>query len=175
MAESIDPRALFTVSYGVYILSTEWEEKKNGQIINAFMQLTGDPICVAACLHKDNYTTELLEKSRRFSLSVLEDATPLKFIGVFGFRCGRDFDKFNACSYTISESGLPVVTDYALASIEGEVLSVTDIFTHKLFIAQVRAATVLKEGKPLLYSDYHTIKKGKSPERAPSAVFNVIK
>lgn len=63
---SIDPRALFSLSYGVYILSTEFEGKKNGQIINALIQVTSDPICIAACLHKDNYTTELVEKSRRF-------------------------------------------------------------------------------------------------------------
>ena len=47
MDAQIDPRALFTLNYGVYILSTSYEEKKNGQIINALMQLTADPICMA--------------------------------------------------------------------------------------------------------------------------------
>mgnify|MGYP000851678257 FL=1 len=172
---SIDPRALFSLSYGVYILSTEFEGKKNGQIINALIQVTSDPICIAACLHKDNYTTELVEKSRRFSVSVLEESVPLKFIGIFGFHCGRDFDKFNACSYITGSTGLPVVTDFTLASVEAKVLSVIDVYTHKLFIAQVEAAKALKEGKPLLYADYHSIKKGKSPEKAPSSIFNVLK
>jgi flavin reductase (DIM6/NTAB) family NADH-FMN oxidoreductase RutF len=124
MEGSIDPRALFTLNYGVYILSTGYEGKFNGQIINALMQLTADPICMAACLHKDNYTTELVEKSGRFSISVLEDAVPLKFIGLFGFRCGREFDKFGECQYEIGSEGLPLVTEYTLAGIELKVLVV---------------------------------------------------
>ncbi|MDD2207632.1 MAG: flavin reductase family protein [Aminobacterium sp.] len=171
----IDAKALFSLSYGMYILSTEYEGQKNGQILNALIQLTSKPICIAACLHRDNYTTELLEKSRRLSISVLEETVPLKFIGVFGFRCGRDFDKFSACIYKRGETGIPIVTEYSLASIEARVLSVTEVHTHKLFIAQVEAAEVIKEGKPLLYADYHTIKKGKSPDKAPSAIFNTIK
>lgn len=175
MDAQIDPRALFTLNYGVYILSTSHEGKKNGQIINALMQLTADPICMAACLHRDNFTTELVEKSGRFSISVLEDAVPLKFIGLFGFRCGRDFDKFSECTYEIGESGLPLVTEYTLAGIELKVLSVQDVFTHKLIVGQVEKAQLLKEGTPLTYANYHSVKKGKSPANAPSAVFNQVK
>lgn len=175
MENGIDPRALFTLNYGVYILSTGYEGKYNGQIINALMQLTADPICMAACLHKDNYTTELVEKSGRFSVSVLEESVPLKFIGVFGFRCGRDFDKFGECRYEVKEGGLPLVTEYSLAGIELKVLSVQDVFTHKVFIGQVEKAQFFKEGTPLTYANYHRVKKGKSPSNAPSAIFNEVK
>lgn len=175
MTPAIDPRALFNVSYGVYILSSFWEGRKNGQIINALMQLTSSPLCMAACLHKENYTTELVEKSGRFTVSVLEESVPLKFIGTFGFRCGREIDKFEECQYEIDEGGLPLVTEYALSGMELRVLSVQDVFTHKLFIAQVEKAQVLKEGTPLTYANYHRIKKGKSPANAPSSVFNQIK
>ena len=175
MDAAIDPRALFTLNYGVYILSTGYEGKYNGQIINALMQLTADPICMAACLHKDNYTTELVEKSGKFTISVLEDMVPLKFIGVFGFRCGREFDKFGECSYEIGDNGLPVVTEYSLAGIELKVLSVQNVFTHKVFIGQVERAQLLKDGVPLTYANYHRVKKGKSPSNAPSAIFNEVK
>ena len=174
MNSSIDPRALFTLSYGVYILSTGYENTYNGQIINALMQLTSDPICLAACLHKENYTTELVEKSGRFSISVLEEAVPLKFIGLFGFHCGRDFDKFGKCTYEVDE-GLPVVTDYSLAAIELRVISVQEVFTHKLFVGEVDESRLLKEGTPLTYAHYHQVKKGKSPENAPSSIFNKVK
>lgn len=175
MDAQIDPRALFTLNYGVYILSTGYDGKNNGQIINALMQLTAEPVCMAACLHRDNYTTELVEKSGRFSISVLEDAVPLKFIGVFGFHCGREFDKFGECQYEIDGNGLPLVTEYTLAGIELKVLSVQDVFTHKLFVGQVDRAQLLKEGIPLTYANYHKVKKGKSPANAPSAIFNQIK
>lgn len=175
MDPAIDPRALFSLSYGVYILSTGYEGKFNGQIINALMQLTADPICMAACLHKENYTTELVEKSGRFSVSVLEDSVPLKFIGLFGFRCGREFDKFGECRYEVETNGLPLVTEHALAGIELKVLSVQDVFTHKVFIGQVEKAQLFKEGIPLTYANYHRVKKGKSPANAPSAIFNEVK
>lgn len=175
MDPQINPKALFALNYGVYILSSVFEGKKNGQIINALMQLSSDPICMAACLHKENYTTELVEKSGFFSVSVLDESVPLKFIGTFGFRCGRDIDKFSNCEFQVNEAGLPLVTEYALAGIELKVLSVHDMFTHKLFIAKVERAQVLREGTPLSYANYHQIKKGKSPANAPSSVFNAIK
>ena len=171
----IDARALFTLNYGVYIVSTAHEGRMNGQIINALMQVTGDPICIAACLHRENFTTELVRKSGRFSVSVLEESVPLKFIGVFGFRCGREFDKFKECAYTVDEAGMPLVTDFTIAGIEAKVVSSVDVHTHTIFIGEVERAAVLKEGTPLTYANYHNIKKGKSPDKAPSFVFNTLK
>ncbi len=171
----IDARALFTLNYGVYIVSTAYEGRMNGQIINALMQVTGNPICIAACLHRENFTTELIRKSGRFSVSVLDESVPLKFIGVFGFRCGREFDKFKECTYTVDEAGMPLVTDYSIAGIEAKVVSSVDVHTHTIFIGEVERAAVLKEGTPLTYANYHNIKKGKSPDKAPSFVFNTLK
>ena len=175
MENSIDSKALFTFSYGLYIVCTVWEEKMNGQVADAVMQLTADPICIAACLHKDNYTTELLTQSKKFSVSVFSDEAPLPFIGNFGFRCGREYDKFAKCSYKMTDHGLPVVTEYTLAAVEADVINTIDVYTHRLFIGKVRSAQVLATGNPLTYADYHKVKKGKSHANAPSAVFNDLK
>lgn len=170
--EPIDNKALFTFSYGLYIVCTAYGEHLNGQVADAVMQFTADPVCIGACLHKSNYTTELLEKSRKFSVSVFREDVPLPLIGNFGFRCGRDFDKFAKCNYEISGLGLPIVTEYTLAAVEAEVFDIVDIETHRLFIGKVATARMLSEGEPLTYADYHKIKKGKSHANAPSAVFN---
>jgi len=172
----IDPKALFSLSYGLYIVSTIYEGKMNGQIINAMMQLTAEPICIAACLHKDNCTTELIEKSGYFSASVLDSEVTMPFIGIFGFRSGRVYDKFADCKeWVIGENGAPKVTENCIAAIEAKVISVTDAYTHKIFVGEVTSAEQIREGKPLTYADYHIIKKGKSPANAPSAVFNTLK
>ncbi|MDR1049341.1 MAG: flavin reductase family protein [Synergistaceae bacterium] len=171
----IDPKALFTFSYGLYIVGTVWQEKLNAQIADAVMQLTSDPIHIAVCLHRDNLTTELVTKSRKFTVSVLAQEASLPFIGTFGFRTGRDFDKFVKCAYTLTESGLPIVTESTLAAVEADVVEIVEVHTHKLFIGKVKSARALAEGTPLTYADYHKIKKGKSPENAPSAVFNALK
>jgi flavin reductase (DIM6/NTAB) family NADH-FMN oxidoreductase RutF len=171
----IDPKALFTFSYGLYIVSTVLEDRLNGQVADAVMQLTAEPICVAACLHKNNYTAELLMRSKKFSVSVFSEDVPLPFIGNFGFRCGREHDKFLHCNYRMTENGLPIVTEYTVAAVEAEVIDIVDVHTHRLFIGEVRSAQVLSENAPLTYADYHKIKKGKSHANAPSSVFNDIK
>ena len=169
---TVDPKALFTFSYGLYVVSTSWDGKLNGQVADAVMQLSAEPICIAVCLNKNNYTTELLAKSKKFSVSVFAEEVPLPFIGIFGFRSGREQDKFSKCSYKMTELGLPIVTEHTLAAAEAVVTEVVDVHTHRLFIGEVKSAVVLAEGNPLTYADYHKLKKGKSHANAPSAIFN---
>ena len=171
---TVDPKALFTFSYGLYIVGTSWDGKLNGQIADAVMQLTAEPICIAACLNKENYTTELLAKSKKFSISVFSEEVPLPFIGIFGFHSGREFDKFSKCAYKMTELDLPIVTEHTVAAAEAVVVDVIDVHTHRLFIGEVKSATLLTEGNPLTYADYHKLKKGKSHANAPSAIFNKI-
>ena len=171
---TVDPKALFTFSYGLYIVGTNWEDKLNGQIANAVMQLTAEPIYIAACLNKANYTTELLMQSKKFSVSVLAEDVPLPFIGIFGFHGGREYDKYSKCAYKMTELGLPIVTEYTVAAVEAQVIDVVEIHTHRLFIGEVKSASVLSEANPLTYADYHKLKRGKSPAGAPTAIFNKI-
>ncbi|MDR3279912.1 MAG: flavin reductase family protein [Synergistaceae bacterium] len=171
---AIDPAALFTFSYGLYIVGTAWEGRLNAQVADAVMQLTAQPVCVAVSINKANYTTELLEKSKKFSVCVFGSDVPMPFIGNFGFHTGRDYDKFAKCSYRVSDMGLPIVTEYSLAAVEAEVIEIVDIYTHKLFIGEARTARILAQGIPLTYADYHNLKKGKSPAGAPSSVFNEL-
>ena len=74
---NIDMKALFSLTYGMYIVSTDLEGKLNGQIANTVMQITSEPICVATCLNKANLTTEMIAKSGRFSVAVLELEVPI--------------------------------------------------------------------------------------------------
>lgn len=169
----IDKKALYMISSGVYIVSTGYGGCINGQIVNTAMQVSGKPdICIATALHKDNYTTELVQKSRAFSLAILEEDVPLPFIGNFGFRCGREHDKFSKCKFELYERTLPLVKDHTLAAICADVIAVQEVKTHFLFIGQVKYAEVFKAGTPLTYKVYHELKKGKSPKNAPTHVFN---
>ena len=105
VGSAIDVKALFNLTYGMYIVSTEWEGRKNGQIANSVMQVTASPNTVAVCLNKDNLTWELLEKSGKFSVTVLEEEVPMTFIGTFGFKSGRDIDKFASCGWMAAPGG----------------------------------------------------------------------
>lgn len=179
MKNGLDPKALFALSYGVYVVSAPCEKDCpsgcNGQIANAVMQVTGEPPCLAVCLHKENLTTECVTKSGVFSVAVLEEDVPMTFIGNFGFKCGRNLDKFEKVSFRKGETGAPIVLDWTLSTIEAEVVRSVDAFTHTLFIGKVVRAEVIKEGVPLTYANYHLIKKGKSPKTAPTFIFNEVK
>lgn len=171
----VDINALFTFGYGLYIVGTEWEGRLNGQVADAVMQLTADPICMAACLHRNNYTAELLEKSRKFSVSVFSEDAPLPFIGNFGFRSGREHDKYANCTYEMGALGVPLVTEHTVAVVEAELLEIAEVHTHRLFVGTVTSARLLNDKTPLTYANYHRLKKGKSHANAPSAVFNAIR
>jgi len=172
---AIDMKALFNLTYGMYIVSTEWEGKKNGQIANSVMQVTATPNTVAVCLNKENYTWDLVDKSGKFSVTVLEEEVPMTFIGTFGFKSGRDIDKFASCTWARGLEGTPVVTEHALAWIEARVFNRVDVYTHSVFFGEVLSSSCLKQGCPLTYANYHLVKKGKSPKSAPTYILNAVK
>lgn len=174
-ATPIDVKALFNLTYGMYLVCTEWEGRKNGQVANSVMQVTATPNTVAVCLNKANLTWELLMKSGKFSVSVLEEDVPMTFIGTFGFKSGREIDKFAACNWKTGPAGTPIVLDYTLSWIEAKVFDRIDVYTHSVFFGEVLSSSCLKEGCPLTYANYHLVKKGKSPKSAPTYNLNAVK
>lgn len=174
LEKRIETRALFDISYGLYIVSSRKKDKLNGQIANAVMQITGEPACLAVCLNKANLTPECVDESGVIGISVLEQDVPMTFIGQFGFKCGRDLDKFADVTWEEGVSGAPLVTDWSLSVIDGRIVRREDVFTHVLYVVEVTGSRKLKDGIPLTYADYHLIKKGKSPKTAPTFAFNTL-
>lgn len=175
MDNKIEIKALFSMTYGMYIVSTVADGRLNGQIANTAMQITSDPLCVVTCLNKANLTTELIGKSGVFSVSILEQEVPMTFIGQFGFKSGRDIDKFAGVNYFTDVTGAPMIKDWSVAAYEAKVVQSVEFPTHMLFVGEVVSAKYLKDAPLLTYADYHSIKKGKSPKTAPTFGFNAIK
>ncbi|MEG1823812.1 MAG: flavin reductase family protein [Cloacibacillus sp.] len=174
MAE-IDMKALFSLTYGMYIVSTDLKGRLNGQIANTVMQITAEPICVATCLNKANLTTGMIMDSGVFSVSVLEQDVPMTFIGQFGFKSGRDIDKFANVKFERGATGAPLIEDWTIAAFDAEVEKVVEMPSHIMFVGRVISAKYFKEAIPLTYADYHSLKKGKSPKTAPTFGFNAVK
>ncbi len=163
-------RALYKISYGVYIVASEKEGKFNGQIANTVFQVTSDPPQVAISINKSNLTHEFISSSGKFTVSVLSTEAPMKLIGKFGFKSGREIDKFEATNYKVGVTGAPIVLENAIAYLECEVVGSFDVGTHTIFIGKVVDADVIGEGEPMTYAYYHLIKKGKSPKTAPTYI-----
>jgi len=142
----------------------------NGQIANTVFQATSEPATIAVCINKQNFTHEFIRESRVFVVSVLSKDTPLKFVGHFGFRSGRDLDKFKGMNYKVGRTGAPIVLDQAIAYIEAEVIKEVDGGTHTIFIGKVVDAEILTSEEPMTYAYYHEIKRGVTPKAAPTYI-----
>ena len=163
--------ALGSLNYGLYIVSSLKDGKFNGQIVNTVFQVSAEPPCVAVCLNKKNLTHEYVKASKIFSVSILEKETPMLYIGKFGFKSGRDIDKFKDVKSMTGRTGAPIALDYALGYFECEVISETEAATHTIFLGRVVADGVLADDKEALtYEYYKQVKKGKVPAAAPTFV-----
>lgn len=164
----LDSKALHKISYGLYVVTSGKENKCNGQIANTLFQITSQPETIAVSINKNNYTHSLIKATNLFAVSVLSKDAPLKFIGSFGFRCGRDADKFEGIKFKIGKTGTRIVLDYTIAYLEAEVIKEVDAGTHTLFIGKIVDAQVLSEDDPMTYAFYHEIKRGITPRSAPT-------
>jgi flavin reductase (DIM6/NTAB) family NADH-FMN oxidoreductase RutF len=173
MSPEFDRRAFRDLSYGLYIVTSLDGDRLNGQIVNTVIQVTSDPARVAVIVNKQNLTHEFIVKSRLFGVSVLDESAPMTFLGLFGFRSGRDVDKFSQVPFKIGVTGCPLVLEHALSVLEARVIDQIDLGSHTIFIGDTVNAEVLKEGRPLTYRYYQEFLKGKAPATAPT--YNPVK
>ena len=160
-------QSLNGLSYGLYLVTSSDGTHNNGLIVNTAFQVSADPAKLAVCICKQSYTHEIILQSGMLNVMPLEQSTPMVFIGNFGFRAGRTYDKFAKVPFTVGNNGCPVVAQHTLSCIETRVTQMLDVGTHTLFIGDVTNGHVFKEGSiPLTYEYYHTVIKGKTPAGA---------
>ena len=166
----MNTKALQKISYGVYVVCSVNGDKMNGQIANTVFQVASEPPTIAVSINKGNLTHAYIKKSGVFTASILCQDTPLSFIGNFGFKSGKDINKFEGIDYKIGTTGAPVVIDYATAYMEVRVTKEMDVGTHTMFIGELVDADVLTDKISMTYEYYHQVKRGVTPKSAPSYV-----
>lgn len=168
MAETSFTDGLSFITYGLYIVTTSWQGKDNGLIVNTVFQVSAEPARVAISVNKASLTHDLILQSRVFAAMPLEQKTDLPFIGRFGFRTGRTYDKMAGLSIQRGTLGAPIVLDHTLSFLEVAVDQMIDEGTHTLFIGEVKDGGCMhpRSDEPLTYEYYHTVIKGKTPKGA---------
>lgn len=159
---------LHKIGYGMYVVCSKKGSLINGQIANALIQVTAEPPTIAISINKDNLTHAYIESSKVFSVSIIDKNAPMTFIGNFGFKTGKNIDKFAGIKYRLGRLGVPMVVDNTVAGIEAEVISQISVGTHTIFIGRVSGAEIFNQNEPMTYAYYHDVKKGKSPKAAPT-------
>lgn len=162
----MDKKALYSLSYGVFMLSTKAGDKVNGCITNTCMQVANSPTRVAISVINANYTCELIKQSKAFALSLLDQTCTFETIKHFGFQSGRDVNKFENMKVPTDTNGIPYLGWQACAVISCKVVDSQDLGSHTLFIAEVEDAKVLSENAPLTYADYQSKVKPKPEAKA---------
>lgn len=168
MSEDLDFRVFNEVSYGLYVVTSMLGDRVNGQVVNTVLQVTSSPPQFAVIINKKNLTHDFIMSSSVFGVSILSVEAPMTFIGLFGFRSGRDVDKLSQVGWTRGITGAPLVTDYSLGVMEARVNRLVDVGTHTLFVGEIVAAQTLGGGRPMTYDYYHTHLKGKTAKNAPT-------
>ena len=166
MGEELDSRVFHLLSYGMYVVASKSGNKINGCIVNAVAQVSAKPPRIAVSVNKENLTHEYITKSGIFSISILDQDTPMKFIGLLGFQSGRETEKLSEIQYELGNEDCPVVTEHALGYLEAKVFDQVDVGTHTVFIGDVKRGKHLREGTPLTYAYYHQVKRGRTSKRA---------
>ena len=138
-------KAFHKLSYGLYIIASEFEGYKSGYIANTAFQVTSSPAQLAISSHKKNATTDVILKSKAFSVSVLKKEVNTSVIGEFGFMSSSDFDKFKRVQYEVKSTGVPVVTDQSVAWFDCKVVSHVDVGTHILIVGEVLDSDILSD------------------------------
>ena len=167
----MDSKAFHKISYGLYLVCSKKGDKFNGQIANTVIQVTSDPPKIAVAINKENLTNEFIRESKVLTISILSKEAPMKFIGHFGFKSGRELDKFEGMNYKVGVTGAPIIIENSIAYLEAKVVGSLDVGTHTVFIGEVVGAEVIDEyEEPMTYAYYHEVKRGKSPKNAPTYI-----
>ena len=161
----MNEKAMFQLTYGLFVLTAKDGEKDNGCIINTAGQVTAVPNRISITVSKENLTHDMIKKSGKFNLSVIGQRADFELFKHFGFQSGRTADKFagyDACRR--SGNGLYYITEGTNAYISGSVEQTIDLDTHTMFIAAVEDMDVLTDDLSATYAYYHSSIKPK-PEK----------
>ncbi len=157
----LDPKALFKIGYGLYVVTCNDGKKDNGLIVNTVSQLTDKPLRVAVNINKLNYSHDVIKKTGILNVNCLNIEAPFSIFQEYGFVSGRDKDKFAGKEIIRSENGLPVLTNYINAFISLKVDSYVDLDTHGMFICSVTESKTINNVDTMTYTYYQANVKPK--------------
>ncbi len=163
-------KAVYNISYGVYILSAN-SSKQNACVINTLCQVTTTPNRVTITVNKQNFTTAQIQETKKFNVSVLDETADFEIIKHFGFASGKDTDKFKEFSgYELAENGVAYITKMTNSYLSCEVVEEHDFGTHIQFVADVKADVVLSDTESMTYAYYQSKIKPK-PQKSNKKIY----
>ena len=160
-ANKSDMTALFRIGYGLYVVTSNDGKRDNGLIVNTVTQVTNTPNRVAVCINKQNYSHHIIKQTGVMNVNCLSTEAPFKVFEDFGFRSGRNVDKFEGQEVLRSDNGLVFLPKYINAFMSLKVEQYVDLDTHGMFICEVTEARVISDRETMTYNYYQANVKPK--------------
>ena len=162
-ANKTDMKSLFSIGYGLSVVTSNDGKKDNGLIVNTVVQLTDNPFRVMVSINKDNYSHHVIKQTGIMNVNCLNIETPFKVFQQFGFQSGRNIDKFkNEKEVLRSDNGLVFLSRYINAFFSLKVEDYKDLGTHGMFICSVSEARVINNVDTMTYTYYQNNVKPKA-------------
>ena len=150
----MDKKAMYNLTYGLFILTAKEGEKDNGCIVNTVSQVTTEPNRIIVAVNKNNYTHDMIQRTGAFNVSILTENSKFDTYKHWGFQSGAEVDKMEAVTFSRAENGIVYIAEECNAYICAKVVSATDLGTHTLFLADVTDAGVLSDEESVTYAYY---------------------
>ena len=151
----MDKKAMYKLSYGLFVLTARDGEKDNGCIINTAIQAASEPNQLSICVNKANYTHDMIARTGKFTVSVLSEQADFELFKHFGFQSGRNVDKFtNFTGCARGADGLYYITEGTNAYISVTVDKTVDLGSHTMFIGEITDMAVLSDTPSTTYEYY---------------------
>ncbi len=160
-ANKNDMKALFSIGYGLYVVTSNDGKKDNGLIVNTVVQLTDNPYRVMVSINKENYSHHVIKQTGVMNVNCLNIEAPFKVFQQFGFQSGRNVDKFKGEEVLRSDNGLVFLPRYINAFFSLKVEDYKDMGTHGMFICSVTEARVINNVDTMTYTYYQNNVKPK--------------
>lgn len=157
--------AMNNLTYGLFILTARDDEKDNGCIVNTVAQVTTMPNRITVAVNKQNYTHDMMVKTGIFNVSILSEDSKFDTYKYWGYQSGKDVDKTAGVHFERAQNGIIYIKEETNAYLSAKVISMIDLGTHTLFLAEVTESRVLSDQESVTYSEYHK-KIKKKPEQS---------
>jgi flavorubredoxin/flavin reductase (DIM6/NTAB) family NADH-FMN oxidoreductase RutF len=160
-ANKNDLKALFNIGYGLYVVTSNDGERDNGLIVNTVTQVTNTPNRVAVTINKDNYSHHVIKQTGIMNVNCLSTDAPFSVFQNYGFRSGRNVDKFEGVEEMRSDNGLRFLPQYINSFMSLKVEQYIDMGTHGMFVCSVTEARVISKVETMTYTYYQNNVKPK--------------
>ncbi len=151
----MNTKAMYKLSYGLFVLTAKVGDKINGCITNTAIQVASEPNQISFAVNKANYTHEMLMKTDVCNISVISEEADFELFKHFGFQSGKDVDKFvGFTDCALAANGVPYITKGTNAYFSINIKQRVDLGSHTLFIGEVADMEVLSEVPSATYSYY---------------------